>query len=335
MPVDDLAAARAGACDDYAAAGAADDGSWLSTNPPMARWLLDELAREGPAARERDRARRRTSRTGPWWGWADVKRGLEALFRVGRRRRVPAARRFERVYALPEQVLPARSSSVEVDRARGARAAGRPRGPRARRRHRRRPRRLLPAQGGRRRCRRSASSRSGRACCPSRSTAGRAPAWLHRDARLPRRVEADALLSPFDPVVWQRPRAERLFGFHYRIEIYTPAAEARVRLLRAAGAAGRPARRPRRPQERPAGGRAARAGVVARARPARSTAARLAAAAAAGPPPGRASTGVEVCAEGRPRRSPRLAARVVELELGSSAMRSRGARPGRRWEGAC
>lgn len=49
------------------------------------------------------------------------------------------------------------------------------------------------------------------------------PLWRHVDARRPRTLRADALLSPFDPVVWHRPRAELFFGFHYRIEIYTPA----------------------------------------------------------------------------------------------------------------
>jgi uncharacterized protein YcaQ len=47
-------------------------------------------------------------------------------------------------------------------------------------------------------------------------------AFVHRNVKLPKQLYATALLSPFDSVVWCRPRNERLFNFHYRIEIYTP-----------------------------------------------------------------------------------------------------------------
>lgn len=194
--------------------------AWLGAEARTLDRLRAELAANGPmpaSAFEREAERAR----GPWWDWDHVKRGLERMFRVGEV--VSAGRRnFERVYALPEQVLPAEILEREV-----------------------------PEEDAKHELLRRSAIAHGIGTLgdladyfrikPTRAKAALQrlldegevrevtvpgwgkPAYLHRDARIPRRMEAAALLSPFDPVVWERDRALRIFGFHYRIEIYTPA----------------------------------------------------------------------------------------------------------------
>jgi len=199
-------------------------GGWLVENRPLADWLRGELQANGPmraSAIEHDSNERR----GPWWGWSDVKRTLEWMFRVGEVVCVER-QRFERVYALPEQALapellgepPAEADAVRQLVAFAASALGIATEADLADywRMKRAPVRaavgdledagvLVPVE------------------VPGWTTGNRpTPTWVHRDARRPRRLEAAAVLSPFDPVVWFRPRTERLFGFHYRIEIYTP-----------------------------------------------------------------------------------------------------------------
>ena len=184
------------------------------------RELRDLLRAEGPmpaSAVEHESNVRR----GPWWGWSDVKLGLEQMFRWGE---VVSAGRsgFERVYALPEQVLPAGALEVAPDRPAAilqlVRHATRALGVGTR---------ADIADYYRLRSDDTAAALAELTAAgelvPVRVEGWAERAWLHADARVPRRMSADALLSPFDPVVWFRRRAERMYGFHYRIEIYTPA----------------------------------------------------------------------------------------------------------------
>jgi uncharacterized protein YcaQ len=198
----------------------ADPDGWVQANRPMLDWLRAELAEKGPLAASEIEHDANKSR-GPWWGWSDVKYGLEYLFGWGEV--VSAGRvRFERSYALAEQRVPAEvlaTTVAETDGVRaliadGARALGVG---------------TLADIGDYYRIKQAPARAavtdlvdSGE-LVPVAVEGWKQQAWLHRDARMPRRIDAGALLSPFDPVVWTRPRAERLFDFHYRIEIYTPA----------------------------------------------------------------------------------------------------------------
>ena len=159
---------------------------------------------------------------GAWWGWSDGKRALEWLFWAGRV--TTAARRgFERVYDLPERVLPpgilglptpceAEAHRALVRVAAGALGV-------ATERDLRDYWRLDPLDA------RQAVAALVEAgdLAPVEVEGWSGPAYLARDAVVPRRLKVSALVSPFDPLLWERPRAERLFGMRYRIEIYTPA----------------------------------------------------------------------------------------------------------------
>ena len=157
-----------------------------------------------------------------WWEWSDAKRALEWLFWAGHI--TAAARRgsFERVYDLTERVIPAHvlaqptPADADAHRAlieRAAAAHG------------------IATTGDLRDYFRQSPGQAAAAINELQEEGVLVPiavpgwrhAWLHRDARSPRKFEARALLAPFDPLIWTRDRAERLFGFRYRIEIYVPA----------------------------------------------------------------------------------------------------------------
>ncbi|RUU43846.1 winged helix-turn-helix domain-containing protein [Mesorhizobium sp. M6A.T.Ce.TU.002.03.1.1] len=159
---------------------------------------------------------------GGWWGWSDAKHAFEWLFWAGRI--TTASRRgFERLYDLPERVLPPAILSLPVPSPEDAhrellRISARAHG-------------VATAGDLRDYFRLSPADIKGRIeelveagdLLPVRVEGWDKPAYLHKDARFPRKIEARALLAPFDPVVFERSRTERLFDFRYRIEIYTPA----------------------------------------------------------------------------------------------------------------
>ncbi|MGH3738586.1 MAG: winged helix-turn-helix domain-containing protein [Micromonosporaceae bacterium] len=198
-------------------------GRWAREHPEVIERVYAEVRDNGPmTAREIEHDAPVTKQN--WgWNWSDVKKALECLFWDGR---VTAARRngsFERVYDLPERALPAEIVAAPTPSRADA--------------HRELIRTAAQALGvatekdlrdyyrlGAAESRQAATELVEAGELTEVSVEGwRQPGYLWPAARLPRRVDAAALISPFDPLVWERSRTERLFDFRYRIEIYVPA----------------------------------------------------------------------------------------------------------------
>jgi uncharacterized protein len=159
---------------------------------------------------------------GGWWGWSKGKMAFETLFDQGL---ITTAARpsFERIYDLPENVIPSEilnaATPSEADTFRhlldlSGRALG------------------VGTEFDLRDYFRLPVAETKTALAelvengtliPVKVEDWKHQAYIHRDAKLSRKAGGTALVSPFDPLVWERARAERLFNFHYRIEIYTPA----------------------------------------------------------------------------------------------------------------
>lgn len=164
----------------------------------------------------------REERAGPWWDWSEEKHALEWLFAAGEVT-VAGRRGFERLYDVPEKVLPKAILDQTLPReaeahqglmlhAAAALGVGTERDLRD-------YFRLEPAQGKAALAELLADGRLQAVAVQG----WKQPGYCAGMPRIPRRIEASALLSPFDSLVWERNRTERLFDFRYRLEIYTPA----------------------------------------------------------------------------------------------------------------
>ena len=160
--------------------------------------------------------------TSGWWGWSDSKRALEWLFWAGAVTTATRRGTFERVYDLTERVLPKAiidtPTPSEADAQRDLlRIAARAMGI-ASERCLRDYFRLNPADAKAR----IAELVDAGELRPVAVEGWRQIGLLHCEAKIPRRIDAQALLAPFDPLIWQRERAESLFGVRIRLELYTP-----------------------------------------------------------------------------------------------------------------
>jgi uncharacterized protein len=203
-------------------------GKWLQlpADEVVAQVLAEVRERGASTARQLDDGAPRSTKH--WgWNWSDARKSLDWLYMIGDLAIVGRNSQFEVIYDVPERVLPDAVLALPTP---SLQDAERELVRRAARSHGVSTVRCLADYY------RTSQEPVKRAVeelveegelVPAQVEGWSRPAYLHRDARLPRKVEARALLSPFDPVVWLRERTERLFDFHYRIEIYTPAAQRR------------------------------------------------------------------------------------------------------------
>jgi uncharacterized protein len=159
---------------------------------------------------------------GGWWGWSKGKLALETLFAQGL---LTTAKResFERFYDLPERVIPADVLSLPTPPEREAmlrliNLSGAALGVGTE--FDLRDYFRLPVADAHRAVKDAAEAGI---LTPVAVEGWKPQAYLHQSAKIPRKVHTSALVTPFDPICWDRKRTERLFNFHYRIELYTPA----------------------------------------------------------------------------------------------------------------
>lgn len=201
-------------------------GRRLRSDPDYLERMLREVKARGPVcAGDLPGPEGAPRRIGGWWGTIP-KVALEAHFAAGRLAVAGRKPDFTRVYDLTERVVPAtsRRRRVAPGRARrellriAARAHGVGSAADLADYYR------MPMSEARRHL---AELVAGGELREVAVEGWREPAYLSPTARVPRRIDAAALLSPFDPVVWHRPRGQRLFDFDYRLEIFVPEAKRR------------------------------------------------------------------------------------------------------------
>jgi uncharacterized protein YcaQ len=194
--------------------------SFYEENKAFVKRTLKHVTTNGPTtSRELST---RTEKKGTWWDWDEAKVALEYLFLTGQLMSRGRGSDFARIYDTPERVLPQRVFDAATPSERDARkqllvrsaiAQGVATASDLADYYRQKPASVKPLIAE------LLEEGELRAVAVDGWTE---KAFVHRDAKLPKQLHATALLSPFDSLVWCRPRNERLFNFHYRIEIYTP-----------------------------------------------------------------------------------------------------------------